>query len=77
MEDKKIKTENKEYTNGNTKLEIGDTVEQEFNLKIMKVIGFEPELVENVITEWEDEAGNITVGKFIGSELKLVKREVI
>lgn len=77
MEDKKIKTENTEYTNGNTKLEIGDTVEQEFNLKIMKVIGFEPELVENVITEWEDEAGNITVGKFIESELKLVKREVI
>lgn len=53
---------------------IGDMVEQEFSLKIMKVIGFEPELIENVITEWEDEMGNTIVGKFIESELKLVKK---
>lgn len=70
----KKKTKNlKNIRNGN-KFKIGDIVEQEFNLKLMKVIGFEPELVENVITEWEDEMGNITIGKFIESELNLVKK---
>lgn len=70
----KKKTKNlNDICNGN-KFKIGDIVEQEFNLKLMKVIGFEPELVENVITEWEDEMGNITIGKFIESELNLVKK---
>lgn len=74
MQDKKLETENTEKIKDDNKFKIGDTVEQEFNLKIMKVIGFEPELVENVITEWEDEMGTITVGKFIESELTLVKK---
>jgi len=74
MQDKKLETENTEKIQDDNKFKIGDTVEQEFNLKIMKVIGFEPELVENVITEWEDEMGTIIVGKFIESELTLVKK---
>jgi len=74
MQDKKLETENTEKIQDDNKFKIGDIVEQEFNLKIMKVIGFEPELVENVITEWEDEMGTIIVGKFIESELTLVKK---
>ena len=58
----------------NTTLKKGQDVKQEFGGPIMKVIGFEPELIENVITQWEDEMGNTIVGKFIESELKLVKK---
>lgn len=66
-----INTKNKKHKDA---LQIGDIVEQEFNQQLMKVIGFQPELVENVITQWEDEMGNIIVGKFIASELKIVKQ---
>ena len=53
-------------------LEKGSLVQQEFGGPIMKVIGFEPELIENVITEWEDEEGNVITGKFMGDQLELV-----
>ena len=50
-------------------LKINDTVEREFGGQQMKIIGFEPELVENVIAQWEDEDGNVFTGKFIEAEL--------
>lgn len=47
----------------------GQDVKQEFGGPVMKVIGFEPELIENVITRWEDEQGTIITGKFMDSVL--------
>ncbi|KRB59004.1 hypothetical protein [Flavobacterium sp. Root186] len=47
----------------------GQDVKQEFGGPIMKVIGFEPELIENVITQWEDEEGTVITGKFTESVL--------
>ena len=47
----------------------GQNVRQEFGNQIMKVIDFQPELIENVITQWEDELGTIFTGKFTESDL--------
>lgn len=47
----------------------GQDVKQEFGGPVMKVIGFEPELIENVITQWEDDEGTIITGKFMESVL--------
>ncbi|MFH6948841.1 hypothetical protein ACHRV6_10135 [Flavobacterium sp. FlaQc-51] len=47
----------------------GQNVKQEFGNQVMKVIDFEPELIENIITQWEDEMGNIMTGKFTESQL--------
>ncbi|WP_394776475.1 hypothetical protein [Flavobacterium sp.] len=47
----------------------GQNVQQEFGNQIMKVVGFEPELIENVVTEWEDIEGTIVTGKFMESQL--------
>ena len=47
----------------------GQKVQQEFGNQVMEVIGFEPELIENVITQWEDEEGTIVTGKFMESQL--------
>lgn len=47
----------------------GQEVRQEFGGPVMKVIDFEPELIENVITQWEDEEGTIITGKFMDSVL--------
>ncbi|MGN7811689.1 hypothetical protein ACTJIW_18100 [Flavobacterium sp. 22659] len=47
----------------------GQKVQQEFGNQIMEVIGFEPELIENIITQWEDEEGTIVTGKFMESQL--------
>jgi len=49
----------------------GQKVQQEFGNQVMEVIGFEPELIENVITQWEDEEGTIVTGKFMESQLSL------
>lgn len=65
-----VNTKNKEQK---VALQIGDIVEQEFNQQTMKVIRLEPELIENVITERQDEMGNIIVAKFTESELKKAK----
>lgn len=51
----------------------GNKVQQDFGGPIMKVIGFEPELIENVITEWEDEEGNVITGKFMEDQLQVVE----
>ncbi|TDW44622.1 hypothetical protein EV144_10870 [Flavobacterium sp. 270] len=51
----------------------GQNVQQEFGNQIMKVIGFEPDLIENVITEWEAEDGTIVTGKFMESQLQVVE----
>lgn len=48
----------------------GQDVKQEFGGPVMKVIGFEPELIENVITRWEDQEGTIITGKFMDSVLQ-------
>ncbi|WP_264538514.1 hypothetical protein [Flavobacterium sp. N1736] len=53
----------------------GENVRQEFGTQIMKVVGFEPELIENVITQWEDELGNIMTGKFTESQLEVVTED--
>ncbi|MES2573784.1 MAG: hypothetical protein V4572_02470 [Bacteroidota bacterium] len=78
MEKHTYNSDNPEINTSNIKdnvqygaFKIGDIVEQEFNTKLMKVVGFEPELVENVITEWIDETGNSILGKFMESELKI------
>ena len=47
----------------------GQNVQQEFGNQVMKVIGFEPELIENVITQWEDDEGTVITGKFSESVL--------
>jgi len=47
----------------------GQDVKQEFGGPVMKVIGFDPELIENIITQWEDEQGTIITGKFMESVL--------
>ncbi|CAC9976134.1 hypothetical protein DBB36_17500 [Flavobacterium sp. WLB] len=47
----------------------GQDVKQEFGGPVMKVIGFEPDLIENVITQWEDEQGTVITGKFMDSVL--------
>lgn len=51
------------------KFKKGQEVKQEFGGPVMKVIGFEPELIENTITQWEDEEGTIITGKFMDSVL--------
>lgn len=67
--------------NGEIKLQIikdkimftkGQKVQQEFSNQVMEVIGFQPELIENVITQWKDKAGTIITGKFMESQLTLV-----
>lgn len=52
---------------------IGEKVQQEFGTQIMEVIAFEPELIENVITQWEDDEGTILTGKFMESQLSLAE----
>lgn len=47
----------------------GQKVQQEFGSQIMEVIDFEPDFIENVITQWEDIEGNIVTGKFMESQL--------
>lgn len=47
----------------------GQNVQQEFGNQIMKIIDFEPDLIENIITQWEDEQGTIVTGKFMESQL--------
>ncbi|WP_456311699.1 hypothetical protein [Pseudomonas shirazensis] len=47
----------------------GQKVQQEFSTQVMEVIGFEPELIENVITQWEDIEGTIVTAKFMESQL--------
>lgn len=53
----------------------GEMVQQEFGAQVMKVIGFEPDLIENVVTEWEDEEGTIVKGKFMESQLQPAEHE--
>lgn len=52
-----------------TKFKKGQEVKQQFGGPIMKVIDFEPELIENIITQWEDEQGTIITGKFMDTVL--------
>lgn len=54
-------------------LQKGQKVQQEFGGPIMVVIGNEPELIENIITEWEDDLGNVLTGKFMEAQLHLVE----
>jgi len=54
---------------------IGQRVRQEFGSQIMEVIDFESELIENVITQWENKEGTIITGKFMDSQLVQVEQE--
>lgn len=54
-------------------LKIGQKVKEEFGSMVMEVIGFEPELIENVITQWEDEMGTVITGKYMENQLVVVK----
>ena len=47
----------------------GQKVQQEFGIQVMTIIGFEPEMIENVITQWEDPDGNIVTAKFMEAQL--------
>jgi hypothetical protein len=58
-------------------LKIGQKVKQEFGSQIMEVTGFEPDLIENVITQWEDETGNIITGKFMQDQLKHIENDTV
>lgn len=51
-------------------MKIGQKVRQEFGGVVMEITGFAPELVENVIVQWEDQDGNILTGKFAESNLE-------
>ena len=53
----------------NTSFKKNQEVRQEFGGPVMKVIGFEPELIENVITQWEDDNGTVITAKFMDSLL--------
>lgn len=53
----------------------GQNVKQEFGNQVMKVVDFEPELIENVVTQWEDEEGTIVTGKFMESQLLSADQE--
>lgn len=54
------------------KFKEGQKVRQEFGTAEMTIIGFEPDLIENVITQWEDEYGNVLTGKFADEQLTLI-----
>ncbi len=54
-------------------LKEGQKVKEEFGTQVMKVVGFEPELIENVLTQWEDEEGTIITAKFMESQLLQVE----
>ena len=54
--------------------QIGQKVRQEFGSQIMEVVGFEPDLVENVLTQWEDEDGNVLTAKFMDAQLELAEQ---
>ena len=45
------------------KFKIGQSAQQEFGMQVIKIIAFEPELIENVITQWEDEERKKCNGK--------------
>jgi hypothetical protein len=51
-------------------------VQQEFGNQVMEVIDFDPYLIENVITQWEDEEGTIITGKFMESQLLPVDERI-
>lgn len=51
---------------------IGQKVKQEFGTRIMVVIGTEPDLIENIITRWEDETGAVVTAKFMEAQLEVV-----
>lgn len=54
-------------------MQIGQRVQQGEGTQIMEVIGFEPDLIENVITQWEDENGNTVTAKFKEDQLEVVE----
>ncbi|MBE0391882.1 MULTISPECIES: hypothetical protein [unclassified Flavobacterium] len=56
---------------------IGQNVRQEFGVQIMVIIGFEPELIENVITQWIDNLGTVITGKFSESQLILSESNTV
>ncbi len=49
---------------------IGQKVQRTFGGPVMEVVGLEPELIENILTQWEDEDGNIITAKLMAAELK-------
>jgi hypothetical protein len=49
---------------------IGQKVQRDFGGPIMEVVGLEPDLIENVLTQWEDEDGNIITAKLMEAELR-------
>ncbi|WP_432221929.1 hypothetical protein ACRASX_15770 [Flavobacterium sp. TMP13] len=51
----------------------GQKVKLKLTHQIMEVIGFEPEFIENILTEWEDDEGTIIKGKFMDAELEPVE----
>lgn len=58
-------------------LKIGQKVHKGFGTQIMEVVGFEPELIENVLTQWEDTEGNIITAKFMEAELELADEQLM
>lgn len=54
-------------------LQKGQKVRQKFGGPIMTVTDFESELIENTITTWTDETGAVLTGKFMESQLIVIK----
>lgn len=54
-------------------LKKGQKVQQEFGGPTMLVTRIEPDLIENIITEWQDELGNLLTGKFMETQLKVIE----
>jgi len=50
----------------------GQKVREAFGAQVMEVVGYEAELIENVVTQWQDPQGNIITAKFMESQLVTV-----
>ncbi|WP_366183633.1 hypothetical protein [Flavobacterium ovatum] len=54
---------------------LGQNVQEESGVQIMKVIDLEPGLEEIVVTQWKDELGNTLIGEFSESQLTIADGE--
>ena len=53
----------------------GQIVKQAFGAQEMRVVDFDDDLIENVVTEWEDGEGNVVTAKFMEDQLQLVANQ--
>ncbi|WP_169516022.1 hypothetical protein [Flavobacterium tegetincola] len=51
-------------------IQIGQQVQQTFGGPVKTVLDLEPELIENGITQWTDEFGTVSTGKFMDTQFQ-------